>query len=76
MGTINPCTRSIQFEDQPAPGYAKNVMLLIRVARIDIPTAQAGIEPWAVKNFLILFWFLENFKLIRMGIIREPPIIK
>jgi hypothetical protein len=49
-------------------------MLLIRVARIDIPTAQAGSEPPALKKLLILFCFLEKSRLMRMGIRRDTPI--
>jgi hypothetical protein len=55
MGTIKPCTSNIQFEEKPSPGYARNVMLLIKVARIDMPTAQEGMLPPAVKYFFRLF---------------------
>ena len=49
MGTIKPCTNNIQLEENPSPGYAKKVMLLMSVANIDMPIAQEGIFPLARK---------------------------
>lgn len=49
MGTINPCTNNIQLEENPSPGYARKVILLINVAKIDIPIAHEGIFPLARK---------------------------
>jgi hypothetical protein len=74
-GTINPWTSKIQLEEKPSPGYARNVMLLIKVARIDMPTAQDGTLPLAVKNFFRLFWFLENLRLTAIGIISDPAMM-
>jgi hypothetical protein len=56
------------LEEKPSPGYARNVMLLISVARIDIPTAQDGMLPLAVKNCFRLSCFRENLRLINTGI--------
>jgi hypothetical protein len=67
IGTINPCTSLIQFDEYPSPGYARKVILLISVAKIDIPTAQAGKEPPALKKLLMLFCFLENRRLMKRG---------
>jgi len=60
MGTISPCTSRIQFEEKPSPGYARKVTLLIRVARMDMPIAQEGNFPFALKYVLVLFCRLEN----------------
>jgi hypothetical protein len=51
-------------------------MLLINVARIDIPIAHAGRDPLAVKYLFILFCFFANFKLMATGIASEQAIIK
>ena len=49
IGTMSPCTSRIQLPAYAAPGYARNVTELMSVAKIDIPIAQSGTRPEAVK---------------------------
>jgi len=47
--TMKPGTSSLQLPANDEPGYAMNVMLLIKVAKTEMPIAQCGIERRATK---------------------------
>jgi len=53
-------TKAFQFVAYAFPGKARKLMLLTNVAKIDIPTTQAGILPPPVVNCTDVLFLKKN----------------